>query len=88
MNTQQATDSMNELFHTREGRVQLMKQYGNSTCPYEGVNIFGQRVMLSISPDSMIKSEWDKDGRVYIVRYDASGNGYCEGYGDEQYDLF
>ncbi len=77
MNTHKIPASIGKLFTTPEGRVSIMKQYGNSAFPYVGENIDGERVMVSISTDSMVISTWQHNGWVRVDYYDASG--YLDG---------
>ena len=66
-------NELSQSFGKVETRVELMRLYGDSKFPFSGVNEDGERVLVSINPDSIIVNTYQSNGWVRVNYYDESG---------------
>ena len=62
-----------EKLTTAEGRVELMKKYGDSDTAYAGRNEEGELVMVSIFPNELVVVTYQSNKWVRKDVYDENG---------------
>ena len=59
-------------FEDPDCKVRLMRKYGHCT-PFEGTNSEGERIVLSIAPESILLETYQRNGWIRQNWYDENG---------------